>query len=98
MLNATFSLLFIGAPVFLLGIGLAFRRTMQSRRENAAPFRGYFASVNDRDFFQHDDLSETVAWENESQSRFTPFRLRNPEIDDLRERAGRRIDQDPEAS
>jgi hypothetical protein len=97
MLNATFSLLFIGAPVFFLGIALAFRRSMFNRRKNAAPFRGYFASGNDRDFFQHSDLSEAEDWRTDLQARFTPFRLRNPEIDELRERNSRMMGQDPES-
>jgi hypothetical protein len=97
MLNATFSMLFVGAPVFLLGVGLAFRRSMQNRRENAAPFRGYFASVSDRDFLQHSDLSESEDWRADLESRFTPFRLRNPEIDEFKERANRLMDRDPDS-
>jgi hypothetical protein len=97
MINATFSLLLIGAPVLLLGIALAFRRSMQNRRENAAPFRGYFALGGDRELLQHSDLSETEDWRADLQSRFTPFRLRNPEIDVLRERANRLLDRDPDS-
>jgi hypothetical protein len=97
MLNVTFSLLCIGAPVLLLGVALAFRKSMHNRRENAAPFRGYFAAVSDRDFLQHSDLSESEDWRSDLQSRFTPFRLRNPEIDELRERANRMMDRDPDS-
>jgi hypothetical protein len=97
MLNATFSLLFIGAPVFLLGISLAFRRSIQNRRRNAAPFRGYFASIDNRDLLEHSDLSETEDWRADIQARFTPFRLRNPEIDELRQSGRPLIDQDRES-
>jgi hypothetical protein len=97
MLNATFSMLFVGAPVVLLGVALAFRRSMHNRRDNAAPFRGYFAPVSDRDFVQHSDLSESEDWRADLQSRFTPFRLRNPEIDELRDRANRLMDRDPDS-
>ena len=86
MLNATFSLLFIGAPVLLLGIALAFRRSMLRRRENESPFRGYYASGDDLDFLEHSHLSETEDWRADLQTRFTPFRLRNPEFDRIRER------------
>jgi hypothetical protein len=98
MLNATFSLLFIGAPVFFLGIALAFRRSMQNRSRNAAPFRGYFASGDHRDLLSHSDLSETEDWRADIQTRFTPFRLRNPEIDQLRGSANRLNDGDPESN
>jgi hypothetical protein len=97
MLNATFSLLFIGGPVFILGIALAFRRSMQIRRENAAPFRGYFASGGPHDLLQHSDLSENEDWRADLQSSFTPFRLRNPEIDQLRERASRLMERDSDS-
>jgi hypothetical protein len=79
MPNATFSLLFIGAPVFLIGIVLAFRKSMRNRRRKAAPFRGYFATIDDRYFLQN--TRESDDWEQESQSRFAPFKLRNVDRD-----------------
>jgi hypothetical protein len=101
MLNATFSLLFIGAPVFFLGIALALRRAVQNRRKNAASFRGYFASGGHCDLLQHSDLSESEDWRADFQARFAPFRLRNPEpnphIGELRRRGSRLIDQDPKS-
>jgi hypothetical protein len=97
MFNVTFSLLFVGAPVLLFGLALAFRKSMQRWHKNAPSFRGYFAAIDDRDFFQHSDLSETEDWRADLQSRFTPFRLRNPEpnTDELKEGASRLIDQNP---
>ena len=97
MLNATFSLLFIGAPVLLLGIALAFRRSMLNRRRNATPFRGYFASDDGRELFLQSDFGDAEDWRTDLQTRFTPFRLRNPEIDELTERGSRLINQGPES-
>jgi hypothetical protein len=97
MLNATFSMVFIGAPVLFLGIVLAIRRSMQNRRENAAPFRGYFAAGNYRDLQQHSDLSETEDWRSDIHPRYTSFRLRNPEpnlnIDEPSRRGSRAVDR-----
>jgi hypothetical protein len=97
MVNATLSLLLIGAPVLLIGIAMAFRRSLQSRHENAGPFRGYFAAIDDRYFLQHSNQSETEAWEDEAHSRFTPFDLREPGIDQFSAGSSRPIDQDHES-
>jgi hypothetical protein len=97
MLNATFSLLFIGAPVFFLGVALAFRRSMQRRRESATVFRGYFAAIDDRDILQQSDLGGTGTWQSDIHSRYTSFNLRDPEIDELKETASRMVQTDPES-
>jgi hypothetical protein len=97
MFNATLSLLFIGALVFLFGIALAFRRSMQRRRENAVPFRGYFAAVDSRYFLQRSDLIEPDSWRNGSESHSTPFRFRDPEFDGLTERESRLIERNSES-
>jgi hypothetical protein len=68
---------------------------MLNRRRNSAPFRGYFASGNGSELLQHSGLGDAEDWRTDLETRFTPFRLRNPEIDELMERGSRLVDQEP---
>lgn len=96
MIDATVGMFFIGVLVLFLGTALAVRRSMRNRRRNEAPFRGYFASGNYCDRLRHSHLSEAENWSSDLQSRFTPFRLRNPRIDQFGDGARHLIDQDSE--
>jgi hypothetical protein len=56
------SLLLVGAFVLIVGMVYAGRTFLQSRREQAAPFRNYFSTEYDRELLRYSALSEDEDW------------------------------------
>ena len=74
--------LLVGALVLLLAVVLVARAVVGDRRHKATPFRNYFGPGYERELLRHSDLSESEDWRADRQSRFTPFRLRDPDLRD----------------
>lgn len=76
--------LLVGAFILIVCVILALRAILRHHRGETAPFRGYFGPEYDRDLLEHSALSESDEWRADCRSRFTLFRLRNPEASDRR--------------
>lgn len=72
----------VGGLALLLAIVLAVRAILGDRKEEPPPFRNYFDPGYQRELLRHSELSESEDWQAEQQSRFTPFRLREPGVDE----------------
>jgi hypothetical protein len=70
-------LLLMGTLILIVCIAVALRAIFRLRRENAAPFRGYFGPEYDRDLLEQSALSESEEWQADYGTSFTPFRLRH---------------------
>lgn len=89
--------LLVGVFVILLFLALlAVKAVRDARNEDSASFRNYFGSGYQRELLQHSDLSESEDWRADGQSRFTSFRLREPDPIQPREKAGGRPQWDHE--
>lgn len=69
----------VGGLALLLAIVLAVRAILGDRKEEPPPFRNYFDPGYQRELLRHSELSESEDWRADRQSRFTPFRLRDPD-------------------
>ena len=67
------------AMIVISGIAMAFRKYLQHRRENAAPFRGYFGPQYHHELLQFSSLSETGDRKSDAYSRILPLHLRDPD-------------------
>ena len=83
MFNLTNAML-IGASVVILAIVIAVSAFLVSRREKPAPFCDYFGPEYDRDLLQQSAFSETEDWLADRHARFSPFRLRDPAVNERR--------------
>ena len=90
-------ILFVGAFVLFLGVGLAVRAFLANLRERSAPFRDYFGPEYERDLLQQSAFSETQNWQEDGDSRFAPFRLRDQETNQLRTRVSVSVRWDRDA-
>ena len=73
------SLAFLASVTALIAaVVLAVRAMQTSRREQAAPFRGYFTTGNRREQLRQGSMSEAEDWRAACECRFTPFRMRDP--------------------
>jgi hypothetical protein len=79
MFHFTYAIPFVAAVFLILGVGLAVRAYLRNRREKVAPFRDYFGPEYDHDLLQQSAFSEAEDWRADPQTRFAPFRLRDPE-------------------
>jgi hypothetical protein len=85
MYHLTDGQLLVGVLALLLVV-LAVRTVFDYRNEQSAPYRKeqfaisrtYFSSGYQRDLLQLSELSENDDWRPEHETRFTPFRLRDP--------------------
>jgi hypothetical protein len=71
--------LLVGVLALLLVVVLAVRSILGDREEKSGPFRNHFGSGYQSELLRHSDLSESEDWRADRQSRFTPFRLRDPD-------------------
>jgi hypothetical protein len=84
MYHFTNAQLLVGVLALLLVVVLAVRAILGDRKEKSAPFRNYFGTGYQRELLRHSELSENEDWRADRQSRFTPFRFREPGVDERR--------------
>jgi hypothetical protein len=98
MFHLTIAMLLIGAIVLLLGVVLAVRAFIEKRNGEMAPFRDYFGPEYDRDLRRQSAFSDSEDWRADYQSRFTPFRLRDPEANNQETRVSGATQWDRESN
>jgi hypothetical protein len=79
MFHFTNVMLFVAVSFLILGVGLAVRVFLGSRREKPAQFRDYFGPQFDGGLQRQSAFSDTEDWPTDRQPRFAPFRLRGSE-------------------
>ncbi len=91
MFESTDEMVLVGASILILVV-LASIAFYFSRRSEAAYSPEFFGPEYDQDLRKQSDLSENESWQADYETRFTPFRLRDPERETPRSRASNSAD------
>jgi hypothetical protein len=77
MFDSINEMVLVGACVLVLVL-LASIAFYFSRRSESAYSSDYFGPEYDQDLIAQSDMSDSEAWQADYETRFTPFRLRDP--------------------